>query len=204
MRLLPGAIAQCAIQVEILCHARGSHDRKRHRAREELASIVEVNLAQYRSGQTDAADLPIALNRRHVFPVPVLRLQPAPFFGVKVFRIRIGWRRFFAAGTKRQAIVDLKIGREEDAVLVLDKEPPYFIGIVPSNFRNAGGQVRHHVRISAQGFVHPIQLFRIVGKMDADECGPGMPRNHAIERFENLFPRRKFVRVAEPPASMVF
>src|SRR5438046_7762268 len=31
-----------------------------------------------------------------------------------------------------------------------------------------------------------------------------MPRNHAVERFENLFPRRKFVRVAEPPASMVF
>ena len=60
----------------------------------------------------------------------VPRLQPSPVLLEEHLRVVLRRRRAVAAGPENQSIVDLEVRREEDAVLVLDEEAPYLLGIV--------------------------------------------------------------------------
>ena len=136
-------------------------------------------------------------------PVFVSRLQPAPFLAKKYFGLGVRRRRFVAARTQNEPVVNLEISREENPGLVLDEQAPHALGIMPSQLRDARRKVRHHIRITGQRSFHPFQLFGVIGEVDADKCSFRVPRDHAIERFQQFLPRRKPVGIAKPPVFMV-
>src|SRR6185503_9837271 len=98
---------------------------------------------------------------------------------------------------------DLEIRGEENSVLMLDEKLVNLFSRMTTNLRDARGEIGVHIRIAIEHPLHPVDLFCIVRKMDADECRLRMPFDDAIERLEQLHPRRVNVGVAKPPASMV-
>ena len=143
------------------------------------------------------------MNGRHVIEIAIGGLQPPPMFFEE--RDRVGVRRRWpaSAGAERQVIVDLEIGREENAILMLVEEASHPGRIVPSNLGNARREIRHHVGVSIEGLFHPIEILGVVGKMHANEGGLGMPRDDAVERLEKGFARRVDFLVAEPPVLVI-
>ena len=165
--------------------------------------IIKANLPQHRCRESNRIDFPVALNRRHVLELPVVRLQPAPVFLKERNRIIVRRRRTIAAGPQSQPVINLEVRREENAILMLDEEAADFFGIVPADFRNARRQVSHHVRIFIERLVHPFEVLGVVGEVDADEGRLRMARDHAVKRAQQRFVRRILVCVAKPPGRVV-
>ena len=86
---------------------------------------------------------------------------------------------------------------------VLHEERADLLRIVPAELGDARGEVGHHVRMRVERAVHPVDVLRVVGEMDADERRLRMPRDHAVERGQQFLARRIFRRIAEPPATVI-
>ena len=186
-RELPGQLFQSSVGAKVLFDAHRFQHRKRQRADEQPARIVEADLAEHGHGQTDGVDLPIALDRSHVLELPVVGLEPAPVLLKECDRIVVSRRRTTAARTQSQPVINLEVGREENPVLMLDEEAADFFGIVPANFRNARRQVSHHVRIFVERLVHPVEVLGVVGEVDANKRRLRITRDYPVERGQQFF-----------------
>ena len=91
-----------------------------------------------------------------------------------------------SAGPVPPTIINLEIRREQNAVLILDKKASDFLRVVPADFGNARRQVGHHVGMPFERLFHPVEVFRIVCEVDADECCLRMPCDDAIQRGEQF------------------
>lgn len=115
-------------------------------------------------------------------PVAVARFEPAPLLGVELGRVVVGRVFTVARRAEDQLPIHLKIGGEEDAVLVPREELPQDLRIVPAQLRDSCRQIGVHVGMLGELAVHPGEVFGVVGEVDADEGCLWMPSDHPVER----------------------
>ena len=146
--------------------------------------VIEVDFAQDRMREANGADGPFALDGSHVFEIAIVGFEPAPMFIEEAVSVFVARARTAATGAEDETVINLEIGGEENAILVLGEKAADFGGIVPTNFGNPSSEIGHHVRIAIERLFDPIEIFGVVGEMDANEGGFGMTLDDAVERIE--------------------
>ena len=75
--------------------------------------------------------------------------------------------------------------------------------ILPADLGNARGQIGHHVGIAREGGVHPGEILRIVGEMNADKRGAAISGDDAVKRLDEFLARWKLFGIPEPPGLVI-
>ena len=124
-------------------------------------------------------------------------------FAEKNRRVFIRWWRTAAARTQRKPLINLKVGAEENPILMFDENAADLFGLMATDLRNARRDIGHHIWETIKLAVHPIEVFGIVGKVDANKGRFRMSRNDAAQRIQQFIMRWVNFRIAKPPLPMV-